>query len=97
MQFGNLRREAQLGTTNFTANLNVDYRLPMPKNRCFLCRLWVEKVVDGRKGYLRAQIEDRDRKRVYVESTSLYVVPRSHVTSEVCDPEMKNFMAPARQ
>lgn len=49
-QFGTLNREAKLGTINFTGNLVVDYRLPLPKNGTYLVRLWIEKVVDGRKG-----------------------------------------------
>ena len=93
-QFGTLRREAGLGATNFTANLNVDYRLPMPRNSLFICRLWVEKIVDGRKGYLRAVIEDREGK-VYAESTSLFVVPRHAITRDTCDPKVKNYVAPS--
>ena len=102
-QFGTLNREAKLGKINFTGNLVVDYRRPLPKNGTYLVRLWIEKIVDGRKGsifpiysagsherctplfllvtsarllgYLKGQLEDRAGK-IYVESTSLYVVPR---------------------
>ena len=49
-QFGTLNREAKLGKTTFTGNLVVDYRRPLPKNGTYLVRLWVEKIVDGRKG-----------------------------------------------
>ena len=44
------------------------------------------------KKYLRAVIEDREGK-IYVESTSLYVVPRYAVTRDTCDPAVKNFVA----
>ena len=49
-QFGTLNREAKLGKINFTGNLVVDYRRPLPKNGTYLVRLWIEKIVDGRKG-----------------------------------------------
>lgn len=49
-QFGTLNREAKLGKRIFTGNLVVDYRRPLPKNGTYLVRLWVEKIVDGRKG-----------------------------------------------
>ena len=39
-QFGTLNREAKLGKINFTGNLVVDYRLPLPKNGTYLVRLW---------------------------------------------------------
>ena len=55
----------------------------------------VEKVVDGRKGYLKGQIEGRDG-TVYAESTSLYIVPRTHTTPELCDKRVKDFTAPPR-
>eukprot|EP01052_Picozoa_sp_SAG31_P027827 SAG31_NODE_2637_length_5336_cov_2.105977_7_plen_67_part_00 len=54
----------------------------MPKDTTFLVHLRIEKLVDGRKGYLRAWIEDRNGNRM-VDATSLYVVPRKAVTPEV--------------
>ena len=52
-------------------------------------------MVDGRKGYLKGQIEGRDG-TVYAESTSLYIVPRTHTTPELCDKRVKDFTAPPR-
>ena len=51
--------------------------------------------MDGRKGYLKGQIEGRDG-TVYAESTSLYIVPRPHTTPELCDKRVKDFTAPPR-
>jgi acyl-coenzyme A thioesterase PaaI-like protein len=77
--FGRLHRENKLGKTQFTANLHVDYRRPMPKSTTFLIRLRVERLVDGRKGFLRAWVYDHAG-NILVDSTSLYVVPRAAIT-----------------
>ena len=60
----------------FTANLNVDYRQPVPENTQVIMRVGLQERQD-RKLYFVAQITSPDGHVLYVEATSLYIVPRN--------------------
>jgi len=68
-------------TKAVTANLTVDYRSPVPAGSRVLVRVQLRERV-GRKLYWSAQMTDVDRKVLYVESTSLYIIPRDAVAAE---------------
>ena len=57
----------------FTANLNVNYRRPLPKNDVFLVEMKVSRIEKKRKVYLEAKIFDMNGK-VLVESDALYII-----------------------
>jgi acyl-coenzyme A thioesterase PaaI-like protein len=52
-----------------TANLNVDYRAPLPQEL---------EAREGRKLHWKAQLTSMDHQTLYAEATSLYVIPRSN-------------------
>jgi len=62
-------------TKIFTANLDVNYRRPVPKGSTYLCKVWVEQIVRDKKVYLRGVLLNR-RGEVLTESTSLYILKR---------------------
>jgi acyl-coenzyme A thioesterase PaaI-like protein len=66
-----------LGVTHaVTANLNIDYRAPVPQNT--KVRIAVQlSTRDGRKLYWKAQMTSADQQILYAEATSLYVIPKS--------------------
>ena len=55
-----------------TANLNINYRHPLPAETDVVIRVYLDKVV-GRKIYLSARMESRDGKLLYSDSTVLFV------------------------
>jgi len=56
-----------------TANLNVDFRNPLPANSNFVIRIFHEKT-DRRKLYFRARIESHDGSVLYCEAKSLFIM-----------------------
>lgn len=61
----------------FTANLNVDYRAPVPAGTRVRIDAQLESR-EGRKLFWKAQMTSLDQKILYAEATSLYIIPRSH-------------------
>eukprot|EP00928_Gymnodinium_smaydae_P053893 TRINITY_DN37786_c0_g1_i1.p1 TRINITY_DN37786_c0_g1~~TRINITY_DN37786_c0_g1_i1.p1 ORF type:complete len:268 (-),score=30.86 TRINITY_DN37786_c0_g1_i1:129-887(-) len=59
--------------TIFTANLNVDYRRPVPINSLCFVDCWVVKVVRRKKVYIEGGIYDRSGIAL-VESKCLYII-----------------------
>ena len=73
-----LEREAQgmpQGTKIFTANLDVNYRRPMPDNAVYYVQAEADRIEKGRKIYLRADVRDAAGQRV-VDGSALYIVTR---------------------
>jgi acyl-coenzyme A thioesterase PaaI-like protein len=60
----------QSGLRALLANLNLNYRLPVPLHTPLRAEAWLERV-EGRKAYARGQILVGDR--VAVEGTGLFV------------------------
>jgi len=60
----------QSGLQVLLANLNLNYRLPVPLHTPLRAEAWLERV-EGRKAYARGQILVGDR--VAVEATGLFV------------------------
>ncbi|RKP34711.1 HotDog domain-containing protein, partial [Dimargaris cristalligena] len=63
------------GHSGFTANLNVDYRSPVPADIMVVLVISIDRV-DGRKVFLKARMSSLDGKFTFLESTSLYIAPR---------------------
>eukprot|EP00551_Chaetoceros_affinis_P005639 CAMPEP_0203677068 /NCGR_PEP_ID=MMETSP0090-20130426/27003_1 /ASSEMBLY_ACC=CAM_ASM_001088 /TAXON_ID=426623 /ORGANISM="Chaetoceros affinis, Strain CCMP159" /LENGTH=347 /DNA_ID=CAMNT_0050543857 /DNA_START=44 /DNA_END=1088 /DNA_ORIENTATION=+ len=68
-----------------TANLNVDYRNPLPAESDVVVRIYHDRS-EGRKVYLSARMESYDGSVLYSEATALYIklgvqveVDRSHI------------------
>ncbi|KAI8814082.1 HotDog domain-containing protein [Cladochytrium replicatum] len=59
------------GKTGFTANLNINYRRPVPADRFYIAYSRLTKV-DGRKAFTEGKI----RAVVHVEATALFIAPR---------------------
>jgi acyl-coenzyme A thioesterase PaaI-like protein len=59
----------------FTANLNIDYRTPVMANSQVVVRIKC-KQREGRKLYFVAQMTSPDNSVLYVEASSLYIVPK---------------------
>lgn len=59
----------------FTANLNVDYRAPVPANSNVVIRVRLSKQ-EGRKLFFSAQMTNPDFSLLYAEGTTLYIIPR---------------------
>lgn len=71
-----LEKEAHgLGKTAniFTANLNVNYRRPLPCNSEYLIEVTVERVEKSKKVFLNAVVYDQ-QDRPCVEATALYII-----------------------
>lgn len=60
----------------FTANLNVDYRTPVPAGTRVRVVAQLESR-EGRKLFWKAQMRSLDQKILYAEASSLYVIPRN--------------------
>lgn len=62
-----------------TANLNINYRAPVPAGSFVVMRAWTTKV-KGRKAWVKAQIETlpsgTEKPIVFAEASSLYIEPR---------------------
>ncbi|KAJ1973945.1 hypothetical protein H4R35_003854 [Dimargaris xerosporica] len=63
------------GHIGFTANLNVDYRLPVPADIMVILVIKVESV-EGRKVQLSAVMKSLDGQYTFTEAKSLYISPR---------------------
>ncbi|KAG9408131.1 hypothetical protein AC1031_021376 [Aphanomyces cochlioides] len=62
------------GRIGYTANLNVNYRRPLPVERPGIITAQFEKR-DGRKLYMNARLEDNDG-HLYTEATTLFLLPK---------------------
>ncbi|CAK4405138.1 unnamed protein product [Aphanomyces euteiches] len=62
------------GRIGYTANLNVNYRRPLPVERPGIITAQFEKR-DGRKLYMNARLEDNDG-QLYTEATTLFLLPK---------------------
>lgn len=70
-----------------TANLHIDYRLPVPAGTLIVIKVYLKEQV-GRKLYFEAQITcPKDSSKVYAEATSLFIIPREHYEED--DAEME--------
>jgi adenylylsulfate kinase len=59
-----------------TANLNIDYRAPVPAGT--EVRVVVQLYSrEGRKLFWRAQMTSMDQETLYAEASSLFIIPRS--------------------
>ena len=56
-----------------TANLNIDFRNPLPANSDFVIRVFHERT-DRRKIYFRARLESHDGSVLYCEAKSLFIM-----------------------
>ncbi|KAI8077752.1 HotDog domain-containing protein [Halteromyces radiatus] len=61
--------------TGFTANLNVDYRLPVKSNQWVMIRGKLDRV-EGRKAWAEAWIGHVEDGTKYTEAKALYISPR---------------------
>lgn len=55
-----------------TANLNINYRKPMPTGSCIICTAQLTKK-DGRKLFLSSTVASLDGSSTFADSTSLFV------------------------
>ena len=60
----------------FTANLTVDYRIPVPAGTTIRVLAQLEHR-EGRKLFWKAQMTSMDGKTIFAECKSLYIIPRS--------------------
>jgi acyl-coenzyme A thioesterase PaaI-like protein len=62
--------------TGFTANLNIDYRLPVKADQWVVLR---GKLVqqEGRKAWVEGWIESADGEHKFTEAKSLYISPKA--------------------
>lgn len=59
-----------------TANLHIDYRLPVPAGTLIVIKVYLKERV-GRKLYFESHIKcPKDGTKVYAEATSLFIIPR---------------------
>lgn len=58
-----------------TANLNLNFRHPLSPDTRFIIQVFLQKR-EGRKIYLEVRVSSPDEAILYVEGTSLYIVPR---------------------
>ena len=70
--FGSLFFACRIGN-GFTANLNVDYRAPMPAGCDIRIETWVDRV-EGRKVFLVGRVVDVNSATVYTEGRALFVM-----------------------
>lgn len=70
-----LPRPRLLGKIAVTANLNVNYKSPIPVGTTILLRAETTKV-EGRKAWVRATIEDVGNQQVFVMADALFVQPK---------------------
>lgn len=59
-----------------TANLNLDYRAPLPAGSNVLIQVQLDRR-DNRKLFFKAEITSLNGDIVYTEATCLYIIPRS--------------------
>uniref|UniRef100_A0A7R9ZHY4 Acyl-coenzyme A thioesterase THEM4 n=1 Tax=Craspedostauros australis TaxID=1486917 RepID=A0A7R9ZHY4_9STRA len=60
-----------------TANLNIDYRAPVPAGSQVKVTVQLEQR-EGRKLHWKARIESVDGSVLYTEATSLYIIPKKY-------------------
>ena len=65
------------GLMGFTANLNVNYRSPLPASTQTIMKIKL-KQIDGRKVFLEGTLTSQDGKTLYCEATALYIIARGH-------------------
>ena len=82
---------ATSGMMGYTANLNVNYKTPLPENSEAVIRVFLESI-EGRKVKLRARLESKDGTVVYSDATALYIVDRS-LTKMKLGPELDKLVA----
>lgn len=71
-----LKREQVLGPgPAFTAHLGVDYKKPLPAGSTVVCTTSLESV-DGRKGWVTAELRDRPGGELFASARALYVVAK---------------------
>ncbi|KAJ1659509.1 hypothetical protein IWQ61_001416 [Dispira simplex] len=63
------------GYSGFTANLNLNYRAPVPADHVAVVIMRVDKV-EGRKAYLTATMKSLDGSVQFLEATSLFIAPK---------------------
>jgi len=63
------------GLMRFTANLNVNYRSPLPQNTKAVIRVKLVEI-ERRKVKMEGQLTSIDGKTVYAEATALYIIAR---------------------
>ncbi len=62
----------------FTANMNIQYRNPLPAESDFVVRIYHDdKRSEGRKVCLKARIENYSGSVVYIEATALFIQMKS--------------------
>eukprot|EP00980_Cylindrotheca_fusiformis_P005601 scaffold1184_cov132-Cylindrotheca_fusiformis.AAC.22 len=59
-----------------TANLNIDFRAPVPAGTTVRVAAQLESH-EGRKLFWKAQMTSVDKETLYAEATSLYIIPRA--------------------
>ncbi|ETW10140.1 hypothetical protein H310_00510 [Aphanomyces invadans] len=62
------------GKLGFTANLNVNFRKPLPADIFGIVFTDFDRV-DGRKLYMKAKLEDNDG-TLYADATALFILPK---------------------
>ncbi|KAI9301110.1 HotDog domain-containing protein [Cunninghamella echinulata] len=67
--------------TGFTANLNIDYRLPVKSNQWVLIRGKLDQV-EGRKAWADASIEHVETGIKMTEGRALYISPRVPIVAK---------------
>jgi acyl-coenzyme A thioesterase PaaI-like protein len=63
-----------------TANLDVDYRAPVPAGTTVRVAAQLESR-EGRKLFWKAQMTSIDQETLYAEATSLYIIPRAYANA----------------
>jgi len=81
---------ASKGLMGYTANLNINYRSPLPESSTAVMRIHLEKI-ERRKVLLKGRLESRDGKTVYSEATALYIIDRS-MTKMRLEKELAAFV-----
>ncbi|KAJ1956655.1 hypothetical protein IWQ62_005253 [Dispira parvispora] len=63
------------GYSGFTANLNLNYRVPVPADHVVVVTMKVDKL-EGRKAFLTATMKSLDGNVQFLEATSLFIAPK---------------------
>lgn len=73
-----------------TANLHIDYRLPVPAGTLIIIKVFFVKR-EGRKIYYKAEITcPKDSSKLYAEASSLFIIPREHYKEEDAEKATAN-------
>eukprot|EP00588_Corethron_pennatum_P025243 CAMPEP_0194315850 /NCGR_PEP_ID=MMETSP0171-20130528/12630_1 /TAXON_ID=218684 /ORGANISM="Corethron pennatum, Strain L29A3" /LENGTH=250 /DNA_ID=CAMNT_0039071831 /DNA_START=28 /DNA_END=777 /DNA_ORIENTATION=+ len=57
----------------FTANLNVNFRSPLPANTDVVIRVYLDRIEKSRKIFLKARMESSDGSILYADATALFI------------------------